>query len=81
MAAHRRLYCGSFTSVTIIQPSVVWYEPAGTLSARGAPPSRICSATLWPSKAEVDWQRLTSIQRPVPTVARANSVVAMAWKA
>ena len=42
------------------------------VSARGAPPSRTCSAALWPSKAAVDWQSLTSIQRPVPTLARAT---------
>src|SRR5882762_847483 len=45
--------------------------------ARSAP-SRTCSATLWPSNAAVDCVRLTSTQRPVPTVARANSAVAMA---
>jgi hypothetical protein len=39
------------------------------------------SANLWPSKAAVVCVRLTSIQRPVPTLARANSAVPIAWNA
>ncbi len=75
MAAHRRLYCGSFTSVTIIQPSgvLVGAWPARYLTRAAHRPPANVRRPCGRSSAAVDWQRLTSIQRPVAEPLRART--------